>query len=84
MTVEQIGEVDFKITTEHQVKIACVYIRRSSLGQVTHHRESTEPQYQLLGRVKKLGRAQDRIEVIVEALGKSGVSETDRHRRADA
>lgn len=36
-----------KITPLHLQKTAFVYIRQSSLGQVRHHRESTERQYAL-------------------------------------
>ena len=40
-----------KITTIHLAKLAYVYIWQSSLGQVLHHRESTDMQYQLVERV---------------------------------
>ena len=36
-----------KITPPHLQKTAYVYIRQSSMGQVRHHRESTERQYAL-------------------------------------
>ncbi len=44
-----------KITTQQRAKLAYVYIRQSSLGQVTHHRESTDLQYQLVVRATQLG-----------------------------
>ena len=44
-----------KITTEHRAKIAYVYIRQSSPGQVLHHSESTIRQYNLVERAVSLG-----------------------------
>jgi hypothetical protein len=42
-------------TTEQRAKVAYVYIRQSSLMQVTRHAESTELQYSLVERAVKLG-----------------------------
>jgi DNA invertase Pin-like site-specific DNA recombinase/transposase len=67
-----------KVTTEHQAKLAYVYIRQSSLGQVTRHRESTDLQYQLVERAIQLGWPRGRVEVIDEDLGKSGRSAAER------
>jgi DNA invertase Pin-like site-specific DNA recombinase len=67
-----------KVTTEHQAKLAYVYIRQSSLGQVTRHHESTDLQYQLVERAIQLGWPRGRVEVIDEDLGKSGSSATER------
>jgi DNA invertase Pin-like site-specific DNA recombinase len=67
-----------KVTTAHLAKLAYVYIRQSSLGQVVHHRESTDMQYQLVERAIGLGWPADRIEVIDEDLGKSGASAEHR------
>ena len=53
-----------KITTIHLAKLAYVYIRQSSLGQVLHHRESTDMQYQLVERATQLGWPSDRVQVI--------------------
>jgi hypothetical protein len=33
---------DERITTAHRAKLAYVYVRQSSPGQVRHHQESTE------------------------------------------
>jgi hypothetical protein len=38
-----------KIRAEHLQRRACVYVRQSTVFQVTHHRESTERQYNLGG-----------------------------------
>src|SRR5438034_3651800 len=59
-------------TTEHRAKMAYVYIRQSSLMQVTRHAESTDLQYSLVDRAVALGWPRDRIELIDEDLGKSG------------
>jgi len=42
-------------TTDQRAKMAYVYIRQSSLMQVTRHAESTELQYSLVERAVKLG-----------------------------
>lgn len=63
-----------KVSTEHQAKLAYVYIRQSSLSQVTHHGESTELQYQLVERAVRLGWPKERILVIDDDLGKSAAS----------
>ena len=42
--------LDERITTEHRAKLAYIYVRQSSPGQVRHHQESTELQYRLVER----------------------------------
>src|ERR1700730_18229352 len=59
-------------TTERRAKRAYVYIRQSSLMQVTRHAESTDLQYSLVQRAVALGWPRERIELIDEDLGKSG------------
>jgi len=59
-------------TTEQRAKVAYVYIRQSSLMQVTRHGESTELQYSLVQRAVALGWPRERVELIDEDLGKSG------------
>jgi resolvase-like protein len=59
-------------TTTHRAKMAYVYIRQSSLMQVTRHAESTDLQYSLVERAIKLGWPRERVELIDEDLGKSG------------
>ena len=44
-----------KITPQHLQQTAYVYIRQSSMGQVRHHRESTERQYALQDRARAFG-----------------------------
>ncbi|MCI0390540.1 MAG: recombinase family protein [Acidobacteria bacterium] len=63
-----------KVTTEHQAKLAYVYLRQSSPGQVLHNTESTVRQYALVDRAVTLGWPKDRVQVIDEDLGRSGAS----------
>ena len=63
-----------KVTTEHQAKLAYVYLRQSSPGQVLHNTESTVRQYALVDRAVALGWPKDRVQVIDEDLGRSGAS----------
>jgi DNA invertase Pin-like site-specific DNA recombinase len=67
-----------KVTPTHQAKLAYVYVRQSSLGQVIHHGESTDLQYQLVQRAGQLGWPADRVKVIDEDLGQSATSITAR------
>jgi len=59
-----------KITTAHQAKLAYVYLRQSSLGQVRHNTESTTRQYALVERAVALGWPRDRIRIIDEDLSR--------------
>ena len=70
--------VDEKITCAHRAKLAYIYVRQSSPGQVRQYQESTELQYRLVERAVCLGWPRDRVHVIDEDLGKSGASCTDR------
>ena len=67
-----------KITPQHLQKMAYVYIRQSSMGQVRHHRESTERQYALQDRARTYGWPPNRIKILDGDLGCSGSSTTDR------
>src|SRR5512144_2926818 len=68
-----------KITTAHPAKLAYVYVRQSSLSQVTRHGESTALQYRLVERAVGLGWPRERVQVIDEDLGKSGAGSVERH-----
>ena len=70
---------DERITTAHRAKLAYVYVRQSSPGQVRHHQESTELQYRLVERAALFGWPRERVHVIDDDLGKSGTSSRDRH-----
>ena len=67
-----------KISDTHLQKIAYVYLRQSSMGQVRNHRESTERQYALQELARNLGWPTARIVVLDGDLGKSGTSTNDR------
>jgi len=67
-----------KISDKHLQKMAYVYLRQSSMGQVRNHRESTERQYALQELARNLGWPIARIAVLDGDLGKSGTSTTDR------
>jgi DNA invertase Pin-like site-specific DNA recombinase len=71
--------IDDRITTAHRAKLAYVYVRQSSPGQVRHHQESTELQYRLVERAALFGWPRERVHVIDDDLGKSGTSSRDRH-----
>ena len=70
---------DERITTAHRAKLAYVYVRQSSPGQVRHHQESTELQYRLVERAAVFGWPRERVHVIDDDLGKSGTSSRDRY-----
>ena len=70
---------DERITTAHRAKLAYVYVRQSSPGQVRHHQESTELQYRLVERAAVFGWPRERVHVIDDDLGKSGTSSKDRY-----
>jgi DNA invertase Pin-like site-specific DNA recombinase len=67
-----------KISTIHLSKIAYVYLRQSSFGQLKQNQESTSLQYQLANRAILLGWPQERVQIIDEDLGKSGKFTEDR------
>jgi len=71
--------IDERITTAHRAKLAYVYVRQSSPGQVRHHQESTALQYRLVERAALFGWPRERVHVIDDDLGKSGTSSRDRH-----
>jgi len=62
-------ESEERITTAHRAKLAYVYVRQSTAGQVRQHQESTQLQYRLVERAALLGWPRDRIEVIDDDLG---------------
>lgn len=67
-----------KITLQHQERLACIYIRQSSPGQVRHNKESQVNQYQLGQRAELLGWSQKRIRIIDCDLGLSGKDSVSR------
>ena len=67
----------------HRAKLAYVYVRQSSAGQVRQHPESTELQYRLVDRAAGLGWPRERIEVIDDDLGRPEVSTSAPAERLD-
>jgi DNA invertase Pin-like site-specific DNA recombinase len=67
-----------QIRSSHRERLACVYVRQSTPGQVRHHQESTERQYRLRTRATELGWSPTAVEVIDEDQGRSG--STAEHR----
>ncbi len=67
-----------KVTPRHLERTAYIYIRQSTMGQVRHHRESTERQYAFKNKASTLGWPASRIQVLDGDLGRSGGSMVDR------
>jgi DNA invertase Pin-like site-specific DNA recombinase len=59
-----------KITNDHLLRGAFVYVRQSTADQVIHNLESQRRQYGLVERARQLGWAD--VEVIDDDLGRSG------------
>ncbi len=66
------------VTASHLRRLACLYVRQSSLQQVHDHQESTARQYALKRRALALGWAADQVVVIDDDLGLSGASAAER------
>lgn len=69
---------DFKITADHLRRDAYLYVRQSTLRQVTEHGESTQRQYALRDRAVAAGWPVERVRIIDRDLGKSGSSAVTR------
>lgn len=67
-----------KLTAGHLERLAMVYVRQSTLQQVTRHQESTRLQYALVERAQELGFSRESIVVIDDDLGRSGKSAEGR------
>lgn len=65
-----------KITPEHLLRKAVVYLRQSTAEQVRHNRESQRRQYELADRARAMGW--QAVEVIDDDLGCSGASSVGR------
>jgi hypothetical protein len=63
---------DERITTAHRAKLAYVYVRQSSPGQVRHHQESTELQYRLVERAAVFGWPRERVTSSMTILASPG------------
>jgi len=67
-----------KIQDRHWERLAVVYVRQSTVPQITRHQESTRLQYGLVERAGKLGWPKPQVLVIDDDLGKSGSSAEGR------
>src|SRR5258706_5402659 len=67
-----------KLQSRHLERLAVVYVRQSTVGQVQRHRESTDLQYNLVGLAERLGWPRPRILVVDDDLGVSGASAEGR------
>ena len=67
-----------KVTVDHLRRNAYLYIRQSTLHQVSENTESTQRQYALRQRAVALGWPSERVIVIDSDLGQSGASAKDR------
>ena len=76
--MDMLFNLESSVTTAHRAKLAYIYVRQSTAGQVRHHQESTELQYRLVDRAAAFGWPKQRIEVIDDDLGKSGTSSDGR------
>ena len=66
------GSAASKIQSQHQERLAVVYIRQSTAHQILEHAESRVRQYALDRYAMRLGWARERIVVIDEDQGQSG------------
>ena len=67
-----------QITEQHLQRPAYIYVRQSTLGQVRHHRESTERQYALREKALAMGWADGAVQVLDRDLGRSGAQSQNR------
>ena len=67
-----------KIQETHTSKVAHVYLRQSTMGQVRHNQESTERQYALRNKAEQLGWPPHLIKVLDGDLGQSGTQMSTR------
>ena len=67
-----------KVTAAHLRRAAVVYVRQSTMAQLSRNRESTTRQYDLVARAVELGWPRAAVRVIDEDLGVSAASATGR------
>jgi DNA invertase Pin-like site-specific DNA recombinase len=67
-------QVPLKVTASHLERLACLYVRQSTLRQVFENRESTKRQYGLKTKALMLGWSEEQVCVIDCDLGQSGAS----------
>jgi DNA invertase Pin-like site-specific DNA recombinase len=65
-------DVSMKVTAEHLVRSAFVYVRQSSARQVEYNLESQRRQYNMRQQANDLGWPDDKVVVIDDDQGKTG------------
>src|SRR5229473_728622 len=78
LTLRRIADMVHQVAAHHLKRLACLYVRQSTLQQVFENTESTSRQYALRERALALGWADERILVIDQDLGHSAASTADR------
>jgi DNA invertase Pin-like site-specific DNA recombinase len=63
-----------KIADQHLSRVACIYIRQSTPGQVRFNQESTERQYNLQNKAQSLGWSPEKIRILDRDLGQSATT----------
>src|ERR1700738_647669 len=72
ITINMLVNLESPVTTAHRAKLAYIYVRQSTAGQVRQHQESTELQYRLVDRAALVGWPQERIWGIEDDPGEVG------------
>ena len=67
-----------KIQSFHHQKMACIYLRQSTMHQVMHNQESTDRQYALQHKALQYGWDTTRIRIMDGDLGRSGSNTANR------
>jgi len=67
-----------RIQSYHQQKMACIYLRQSTMFQVLHNQESTDRQYALRQKALQYGWDPTLIRIMDADLGQSGSHATHR------
>jgi DNA invertase Pin-like site-specific DNA recombinase len=67
-----------KVADQHLSRVACIYIRQSTPGQVRFNQESTERQYNLKNKAQSFGWSAEKIRILDRDLGHSGAHTTNR------
>ena len=70
--------IENKIQSQHTSKLAYIYLRQSTMGQVRFNQESTERQYKLQDKAEQMGWSNTALKVLDGDLGISGTQSSNR------
>jgi DNA invertase Pin-like site-specific DNA recombinase len=70
--------IENKIQNQHTSKLAYIYLRQSTMGQVRFNQESTERQYKLQDKAEQMGWSKRAIKVLDGDLGISATQASNR------